>query len=112
MRSQADAGPHPRAGRIFGLGGERGAPARGGLLWEPRGLRGGQVPAHPLGPRRRAPRARAGGELLGDEALAEEGRPFAERVRAAGPVVSIGQTYFAAGERPLGAWGDWKDKWE
>ena len=50
--------------------------------------------------------------VLGDEALAEEGRPFAERVRAAGPVVSIGQTYFAAGERPLGAWGDWKDKWE
>ena len=48
--------------------------------------------------------------VLGDAALAEEGRPFAERVRAAGPVVSIGQTYFAAGERPLGAWGDWKDK--
>ena len=50
--------------------------------------------------------------VLGDAALAEEGRPFAERVRAAGPVVSIGQTYFAAGERPLGAWGDWKDRQE
>ena len=47
--------------------------------------------------------------VVSESELARQ-RDFAERVRAAGPVVSIGQTYFAAGERPLGAWGDWKDK--
>ncbi len=46
--------------------------------------------------------------VLVDEELTGEGKPFADRLKDVAPVVTTGQTYFSVGE-PLGAWGQWKE---
>ena len=46
--------------------------------------------------------------VLADEYLSDRTVPFEERLKAAAPVVSVSQKYFAIDANSIGNWGDWK----